>query len=158
MHLTWRGGIATLFVGAGAVVYVLWLSGTVAPDMSARTLGAILFGLGWAACVTNQNQMASVYGVGGRRRAPMAYVVIASGIGAGALVAGVIAVVTGNEAMLATLVVAILALWAMSTVRHMIAIHANDVQVLPEPLDRAIRGAASESDSAASPDARPNAA
>jgi hypothetical protein len=47
-------------------------------------------------------------------------VVIASLIGAVALVAGVITVVTGNEAMLASLVAATVVLWAMSTVRHVI--------------------------------------
>lgn len=51
-------------------------------------------------------------------RPPTTYVVIASLVGFGALVAGVITLVGGSEATLATLVVAMIVLWAMSTVRH----------------------------------------
>jgi len=120
VRLTWRDGLATLFVSVAAVLYGLWLTGTAMPDVSTRLLGTIVFGLGWAACTSNQTEMAFVYGVGGRRRATMAYMVIASIVGAVALVAGIITLVGANEVMLASLVAATITLWAMSTARHAI--------------------------------------
>jgi hypothetical protein len=120
MRLKWRDGLATLFVAGAAVFYALWVTGTAMPGMSTRAAGWIVFGLGWAACTSNKNELTVMYGVGGRR-APLPYVVIASILGAVALVAGIIALVSANEAMLATLVAAMVALWAMSTVRHAIA-------------------------------------
>ncbi len=65
-------------------------------------------------------------------------VVIASVIGAAALVAGVITLVTANEGMLATLVAAMIALWAMSTIRHAITSNAEaDIHSLRKPTDKA---------------------
>jgi hypothetical protein len=82
---------------------------------------AVVFGLGWAACVTDQKQMAVVYGAArGARRPPAAYVVLVSGIGALALVTGVIALVAGSAAMLATLAASMGALWVIATARHML--------------------------------------
>ena len=121
MRLTWRDGVATVSVAAAGGLYALWLTGTGMAGTSTRVLGAIVFALGWVGCTSNQAAMAEVFGVGAPRRAPMGYVVMASIIGAVALVAGVITVVTGSEAMLATLVIAMVVLWAMSTVRHLIA-------------------------------------
>ena len=77
----------------------------------------MVFGLGLAASVT-----AVVYGVGaGLLRASKMYLTIASLMGLVALMAGVIALMNVNEAMLAALVAATVALWAMSTVRHLLA-------------------------------------
>jgi hypothetical protein len=137
MRLTRKDGLASLFVVAAAVLYGLWLTETAVPGMSTRALALIIFGLGWAACTGNQAQMAIVYGVSGRRPAT-AYVVIASVIGAAALVAGIITLVTANEAMLAALVAAMIALWAMSTIRHAITSNTKaDIHALWEPTDRA---------------------
>jgi hypothetical protein len=126
-----------LFVAAAAVLYGLWLTGAGAPGMSGRVLGAVVFGLGWAACTVNQAEMAVVYGAGTRRRAPMAYVVIASILGIVALVAGVTTLVSGNEAMLATLVSAMIVLWGMATIRHAIAREAGGTKTIKETLRRA---------------------
>ena len=115
MRLSWRDGLATVFVGTGAVLYILWLSGV--DVLGPRVLAGVVFGLGLAASVT-----AVVYGVGaGLLRASKLYLAIASLIGLVALVAGVIAITNISEAMLATLVTATVVLWAMSTVRHMVA-------------------------------------
>ena len=115
MRLSRRDGLATAFVGIGAVLYVLWLSGVDA--LGPRVLAGVVFGLGLAASVT-----AVVYGVGaGLLRASKLYLSIASLIGLVALIAGVIAIANVNEAMLAMLMAATVALWAMSTVRHMLA-------------------------------------
>ena len=90
MRLGWRDGSASLFVIAAGVLYALWQSGTALQGMSTRALGAVVFALGYAACMSDRAEMAVVYGVGGRRRAPMAYIVVASVLGFGALVASVI--------------------------------------------------------------------
>jgi hypothetical protein len=118
MHLSWRDGLASVFVGAGAALYALWLTGTEVPGLSGtRVLAGVVLGLGLAASVT-----AVVYGVGaGLLGASKMYLAIASLIGLAALIAGVIAVVSVNETMLATLVASTVALWLMSTVRHAIA-------------------------------------
>ena len=115
MRLSWRDGLATAFVGIGAVLYILWWSGV--EVLGPRAIAGVVFGLGLAASVT-----AVVYGVGaGLLRASKLYLAIASLIGLVALIAGVIAIANVNEAMLATLVAATVVLWAISTVRHMLA-------------------------------------
>jgi len=138
MGLTWRDARTTLLVAAAAVVYVLWLTGGALQGMSTRALGAVVFGLGWAACTSNSAQMAVVYAVGSHRRVPVAYVVIASLLGFVALAAGVITLVSANEAMLATLVAAMIALWVLSTVRHAIGVEsAGEDWAIREPSDGA---------------------
>ena len=115
MRLTWRDGLATVFVGTGVVLYALWLAGV--EVAGPRVLTGVVLGLGLAASVT-----AVVYGVGaGLLQASKVYLVIASAIGLTALVSGVIGLVSVNETMLAMLVASTVALWAMSTVRHAVA-------------------------------------
>ena len=119
MRLTVRDGLATVFVAAAAVVYLLWVTGAAMTGWSVRVAAAVVFGLGWAACVTDQKQMAVVYGAArGGRRPPAAYVVLVSGIGALALVTGVIALVAGSAAMLAALTASMGGLWVIATARH----------------------------------------
>ena len=49
-----------------------------------------------------------------------------------------ITLVTANEAMLATLVAAMIAFWAMSTIRHAITSNTEaDIHPVREPTDRA---------------------
>jgi hypothetical protein len=119
MRLSWRDGLATLFVGFGAIVYVLWLAEAEMPGFSeVRPLAGLVLGLGLAASVT-----AVVYGVGaGLLRASKTYLVIASLLGLVALVAGVIALVNADETMLAALVAATVALWLIATVRHALVV------------------------------------
>ena len=123
MRLSWRDGLATAFVAAAGVVYALSPTSAHLPGVSgAKVVAGVVLGLGLAASVT-----AVVYGVGaGLLHAHKAYLAIASLVGLAALVAGVVALATGNESMLATLVAATVALWLLSTVRH--AIGAADVQ------------------------------
>jgi hypothetical protein len=119
MSLTWKDALATVFVGAAVVLYVLFLGGTTIAGLSGpRALGVAIFALGVGACYTAKSQMQDVYGVGARPRPPLLYVVLASVLGAAMLVAGVIAIVTGSTVALATLTVAMVALWGMSTIRH----------------------------------------
>ena len=122
MRLTVRDGLATVFVAAAAAVYFLWVTGAAMTGWSVRVAAAVVFGLGWAACVTDQKQMAVVYGAArGGRRPPAAYVVLVSGIGALALVAGVIALVAGSAVMLAVLAASMGGLWVIATARHTLA-------------------------------------
>jgi hypothetical protein len=117
MRLSWRDALATGFVTVAAMLYALWLTGT-GMSGSTRVIGGMVFVLGWAACTSNKAEMTYVYGPPGRKRPPMAYVVVASVMGFAALTAGVITLVSASEAMLTVLVSAIVALWAMSTLRH----------------------------------------
>ena len=138
MRLTWkRDGLASLFVVAGAVLYALWVTDTGLTGMSTRALGAAVFVLGWAACTSNKAEMAIVYGVDRERRPSMPYVVAASILGAVALVAGIIALVSANEAMLATLVITMGALWIIATLRHASTQDAKANDEIPAPLAKA---------------------
>jgi len=125
-------------IGA-AVFYVSWLTGTVAADMSTSVVAGIVFALGWLGCTSDTEQMKIVYGVDGERRPPLVYVVLASVVGAVALVAGTIAIIWGNGTMLATLVIAIAVLWITTTIRHQLtprpALH--EAERIEAPLGRA---------------------
>jgi hypothetical protein len=91
-------------VAAAAAVYVLWVTGAAMTGWPVRVAAAVVFALGFAACLSDQKQMAVVYGASREGpRPPVAYVVNASVIGALALVSGVIALVTGSAVMLAVL-------------------------------------------------------
>ena len=122
MRLTIRDGLATLFVAAAALVYVPWVTGAGMTGWSVRVTAAVLFALGWAACLADRKQMAAVYGAAREGPRPTAaYVVLASVIGALALVSGVIALMTSSTAMLATLAASMTALWVIATARHTLA-------------------------------------
>jgi hypothetical protein len=119
MRLTIRDGLATVFVAAAAAVYVSWVTGAALTGWSVRVTAAVVFALGWAACVTDQKQLAVVYGATREGpRPPAAYVVLVSAVGALALVTGVIALVTGSAALLATLAASMAGLWLIATARH----------------------------------------
>jgi hypothetical protein len=119
MRLTARDGLATVFVAAAVTVYALWVTDAAMQDTSTRLLAAVILGLGMAACTASQREMAVVYGVDRTRPSPpIGYVVAASVLGAGTLVAGVIALMTASEATVGALVVAMVALWALATSRH----------------------------------------
>lgn len=115
MHLSRKDWIATAFVAAAAALYILWLNGTEPFGISGpRVVTGMVFGLGLAASLT-----AVVFGVGeGLFRSNKVYLAVASVFGLAALITGVIAFAAKDEAMLAALVVATVALWLMSTLRH----------------------------------------
>ena len=122
MRLTCRDGPATVFVAAAAAIYIAWVTGAAMTGWSVRVTAAVVFALGFAACLTDQKQMAVVYRATGEGpRPPMAYVVLISALGGLALVAGVIALVTGSAAMLAMLTASMAGLWVLATARHALA-------------------------------------
>jgi hypothetical protein len=122
MRLTIRDVLATLFVAAAAALYGTWVTGAALAGLSTRVIAVVVFGLGWAACVTDQKEMAVVFGADRTRpRPPAAYAVLASAIGALALVTGIITLVTASRTTLAMLTAAAAALWVIATARHMLA-------------------------------------
>jgi hypothetical protein len=122
MRLTVSDAFSTAFVAAATAMYVPWVTGAAFQGTSTRVIAAAVFGLGWAACVADQRQMAVVYGVSrDGRQPPAAYAVFVSAVGALALVAGIIAIVAASAAMLAVLATSITGLWLAATARHAFA-------------------------------------
>ena len=114
MRLTWKDAVSTVFMAAIVAIYLAFLNSTTAWLISrARgTATAVLVlgivggcGMGAAA---DQYQDERARG----------YTSLASALGATALVAGVIALITASTVALAILVAATLALWLVATVRH----------------------------------------
>jgi hypothetical protein len=119
MSLTWKDGLATVFVGAAVALYLLSQGGTAVAGLSGpRALAVAVFGLGIGGCYTAKSHMGHVYGVGGRPRPPLLYVVLASVLGGVMLVAEIVALTGGSTAALATLTAAMVALWTLATIRH----------------------------------------
>ena len=119
MRITWKDGLATVFVGAAVLLYLLspsdlWLFGLT----GSQGLSVAIFALGVGGCYTTRSQMKDVYGYEGRDRPPLLYVVLSSLLGAVMLVAGIVAIFGGNTAALATLTGAMVVLWVLTTVRH----------------------------------------
>ena len=119
MRLTWRDGLATAFVGAAVLLYVLSLGDTSVAGLSGPRASAVaIFALGVGGCYTARSQMQDLYSAGGRPRPPLLYVVVASVLGGVMLVTGVVAISGGSSSALATLTWAMVMLWALATVRH----------------------------------------
>ena len=119
MRLTWRDGLATLLVAAAAMLYALWATNALMPGVSTRWMTVIAFALGMAACTANQRELGELYGA--TRQGPRTsglYIALATALGIVMLAAGIVAFVLASEAMLATLVAAMIALWLISTARH----------------------------------------
>ena len=109
---------ATLLVATAVVLAVLWFTDVALTDWSTRLVAGVVLGLGYLGCMTARSRMAQVYGAEGHDRAPMAYVVVSSLLGATALLAGVAALIWASQAMVGVMVASIVALWALSTARH----------------------------------------
>ena len=114
MRLTWKDTVSTVFMAAIAVIYAAFLNSTTAWLISSArgTAAAVLVlgivgGCGLSAAAEEYQD----------KRA-WAYTSFASVLGAAALVAGVIALITSGTTALAILVVATLALWLVATARH----------------------------------------
>jgi len=79
----------------------------------------ITFALGVAACPANQRQVGDAYGATREGPRPSGlYIALATALGIVMLAAGILAFVLASEAMLATLVAAMVALWLVATGRH----------------------------------------
>ena len=114
MRFPWREWVATFFVGAGVVAYVIWLVGSESPgDAAIRVMTGSVLALGFAASAT-----AVVPAFDQLMRGSRTYLWVASTLGLLALVTGLWALFAADEAMLAALVVVTVALWVIATVRH----------------------------------------
>ena len=114
MHLKWRDLLATVFVAAGALVYLLWLAGVGSQgETEVRAVTVIVLVLGFGASAS-----AVVPGFDGLWHGSRLYLAVSSLLGLAAFAAGVAALVTGHEEMLGVLVATTVVLWAISTLRH----------------------------------------
>ncbi len=114
MRLTWKDAVSTVFMAAIVVIYVAFMKSTTAWLISsARGTAAAVLVLG----MVGGCAMSAAAGQYQDTRV-RAYTGYASVLGATALVAGVIALVTASTIALAILVVATLTLWLVATVRH----------------------------------------
>ena len=115
MRVSRRDIVATTFVLAGALVYVLWLTSHPLPGMSsARVVAFVVLGTGVAASASAvvPSFMSLLHG-------SKTYLAVTSSIGTLAAVAGVVAVVRQTDVMLGVLVSTTAVLWIIATVRHM---------------------------------------
>ena len=127
MRLTWRDRLATFVVAAAALLYLVWFSfDDGASETDVRWITAIVLALGFVASAS-----AVVPGFEGLIHGSRLYLAVSSLLGLGAFVAGIAALVTGNEVWLVLLVLATVVLWAMSTMRHAAAAPRS----VPPPAD-----------------------
>ena len=114
MTLTWRDAAATAVVGAFAVGYVgLAQEQTWAPVTSVRWFALLFVVIGQATCAIGA---ADAMAAGATKGAGFV-------LGPVALLAGLLALVTGSVTVLGIGVVAMVGLWVLTTSRHMIVGH-----------------------------------
>jgi hypothetical protein len=114
MSLTWKDAVSTVFMAAIVVIYAAFLYSTTAWLISsARGTAAAVLVLGIVGGCGISSAAAQYQGTRART-----YTSLASILGAAALVAGVIALITASTVALAVLVVATLTLWLAATMRH----------------------------------------
>jgi hypothetical protein len=114
MKLTRRDLIATVCVAVGTLAAVMWLAGMGSQGITgARVVTGIVLALGFVASAS-----AVVPGFLDLMHGSKLYLVTTSALGLAALVAGIFALIDGEEAMLGALVGATVVLWAISTWHH----------------------------------------
>jgi hypothetical protein len=112
MSIPWRDRIATLVVGSGLLVYLLWVVGALG-DVPAGTMAIVVLALGFVASAS-----AVVPGFAELLAGSRPYLMLASLGGLVALVSGVLTIVNSTDETLAVLVITTVALWAAATIRH----------------------------------------
>lgn len=116
VHLTSRDWVATFFVVVAACVYAVWAAAGSHGETEVRVVTGIVLAFGFAASAS-----AVVPGFEALWHGSKLYLVGTSLLGLGALAAGVTALVTGGESALGVLVAVSVLLWAISTIRHVVA-------------------------------------
>ena len=112
MRFTWRDGVATALVGVAAALEVAHLTGVDAPGLAGgRALTGVILGLGIGACVAGATEMATL---------PIEYARWMSFLGTGAVLVALAGLISGAFSMAAALTVAVLAMWAATTIRHLV--------------------------------------
>jgi hypothetical protein len=117
MRLTWRDAVATLFVAAIVAVCAAFATGT---DLwlisSVRGTTAVVLLLGMGGCTVGA--VGDLYRTA-QSPATETMTVIASALGAAALIAAVTALITGSAYALTVLATATIAVWLTATIRHL---------------------------------------
>jgi hypothetical protein len=117
MRLTWKDAVATLAVGGIVAVYVAFLTGTSAWLISSArgtTTAVLVLGLAGGCALGG---LAEAY-TAAKSRTALAFTQMATDLGMVALAAAIVGLITGGAAALAVLVAATIALWVVTTARH----------------------------------------
>jgi hypothetical protein len=115
MRVPMRDTVATALVAAGVLIYAAWAVGMDLAGLgSVSVVTAAILVLGMAA-----SALAVVPTFDDLIHGSKAYLVGASALGAGALVAGIIGLLQANAVALAVLALATVALWGLATYRHL---------------------------------------
>jgi hypothetical protein len=120
MRLTWRDLVATLFMGAIIGIYTAYLRGAdgwMISSTRGTAAGVLVLGA-VGGCGLGRTE--ELY-VRGRSSATVMYTVFATALGATALIAAVLALITANGAALAVLFGTTAALWLAATAHHAFA-------------------------------------
>jgi uncharacterized membrane protein HdeD (DUF308 family) len=137
MHVDRRDVVATLAVAVATAAYLLWLADVELPGLaSPRSVGLLILVLGFVASAS-----AVVPGFETLIHGSRTYLTVTSALGLVALVAGIIVLVNGSEAMLATLAGATVVLWCAATVRHVRAARATSLPAVADVVEREPVGA-----------------
>jgi hypothetical protein len=128
MRLTWKDGLATIFVGGAVAAYGFWMVGVeVLRLASTRAVSTVVLILGIAGCFAARTFFEAIYGADRGDRPSTPYVVLVTAIGIVALAAAVVALIGGSTVALTTLIIAMVALWAMATIRHLSMNRSRDL-------------------------------
>lgn len=114
MRPLYRDVLATVLVAVSLVIYVAWATGASVlglADVRTVTLAVLVLGVA-------SSMAAVVPGFGELLRGSRLYLAVASAAGVVALAAGLRALIDEDATALAVLVVAMIAMWGMSTLRH----------------------------------------
>jgi hypothetical protein len=115
MRLTWKDGAATALAAIVVVLYGAYLAGAQLPLVSGpRALAGAVLVLGFVGCGLGGDAAQAATG----RQRVLRYT-IASVLGVTTLIAGLVALFSGNGLALAVLVAATVALWAEATAFHL---------------------------------------
>ena len=110
MKLTFRDVVATAATALAAVYGIGFLLGAEVPlAPGTRAVSAVVLGLGMVGCT-----MGGAAQETGRSRVGTALMVL----GAAVFVVAIVAIASGSEVMLATLIGGTIAMWAVATLRH----------------------------------------
>ncbi|MDF5755211.1 hypothetical protein [Spongiactinospora sp. TRM90649] len=117
MRLTWKDAVTTVTMAVITALYVAYVQGVDVLFISGArwTAGAILLlGAAGGCAMGSADELYQ----GPRTAAVRTYTAIISVVGATALVAALVALITGNAIALAILFYGVAAMWLMATVRH----------------------------------------
>lgn len=122
MHFPKRDLLATGMVAVACLVYVLWTLDVVG---NVRVAGIVILVCGFAASAS-----AVVPGFNDLLQGNRAYLVVTSLIGVVAVIAGAAVMVAASETGLSLVLAAMVALWAIATVHHVLLATPSHRQTL----------------------------